>query len=126
MAIIEKINGHSSELNADRLTSAKWKAAGGTRTGDNFIETISPLYLKLALHIERTIGLFCCENVFDLVFFLFRIRINRPRRGLDIKKWDCHGKTELFLHQVARSICVHRTPDARSQFQANNRGCSGT
>lgn len=49
-----------SILNEELLASESWKGLDGTRTDDDFIESILSMYDRFALHFEKTIVLYCC------------------------------------------------------------------
>lgn len=59
-----------AKSSAERFSSARWKGAKSFRMGNSFIETISPMHLRLALRAKKDNVPYCCKEVFELFLFL--------------------------------------------------------
>lgn len=82
VATFKREKGILTKYNSELLSFARCKGAKSTCTGEGSIETIHPMFLGLAFHVQKAIVLYCCKEIFELVLL-----ISQPRRG-----WRMRGK----------------------------------
>lgn len=81
------------------FSSATEKGAESTCTGDRIIETISLLYLRFALHIEKSRVRYCCREASELFFLTPELRRTWQKRGENVQD-----------HSVSQEDGTHSAP----------------